>query len=88
MTVVVDDSHSVWAQHRRNLVVVERYVYFPSSRQQLGLRTPSLWEANRCVRQGGEPMHGASGQLAAERLEKCSACVAPPALTRGTLCDG
>lgn len=47
VTVVVDDSHSVWAQHRRNLVVVERYVYFPASRVQLGIARPSLLEANR-----------------------------------------
>jgi hypothetical protein len=47
VTVIVDDSHSVWAQHRRNLVVVERYVFFPSSRMQLGISRPSLLEANR-----------------------------------------
>ena len=48
VTVVVDDSHSVWSGHRRNLVMVERYVYFPSSRLQLGINRPSLLEANRC----------------------------------------
>jgi hypothetical protein len=45
--VIVDDSHSVWAQHRHNLVAVERYVYFPSSRTSLGLKGPSLLDANR-----------------------------------------
>lgn len=47
VTVVVDDSHSVWAAHRRNLVMVERYVFFPSSRKQLGLMRLSLWESSR-----------------------------------------
>ena len=48
ITVIVDDSHSVWSQHRHNLVAVERYVYFPSSRASLGLKGPSLLDANRC----------------------------------------
>ncbi|KAI3433318.1 hypothetical protein D9Q98_003136 [Chlorella vulgaris] len=54
ITVIVDDSHSVWAQHRHNLVAVERYVYFPSSRTSLGLKGPSLLDANRdeCSDQG------------------------------------
>jgi RNA polymerase II C-terminal domain phosphatase-like 3/4 len=47
ITVIVDDSHSVWAAHRHNLVAVERYIYFPSSRASLGLRGPSLLDANR-----------------------------------------
>ena len=51
--MIVDDSHSVWAQHRRNLVVVERYVFFPSSRLQLGMARPSLVEANRRGGKGG-----------------------------------
>ena len=49
MTVIVDDSHSVWSGHRHNLVAVERYVYFPSSAASLGIGRPSLLEANRCV---------------------------------------
>lgn len=48
ITVIVDDSHSVWSQHRHNLVAVERYIYFPSSRASLGLKGPSLLDANRC----------------------------------------
>jgi hypothetical protein len=52
ITVIVDDSHSVWSQHRHNLVAVERYVYFPSSRASLGLKGPSLLDANRCGQQG------------------------------------
>ncbi|GAB4817569.1 hypothetical protein N2152v2_004615 [Parachlorella kessleri] len=58
VTIVVDDSHSVWSQHRRNLVVVERYVYFPSSRLQLGINRPSLLEANRdeCFEAGMLPI--------------------------------
>lgn len=49
VTVIVDDSHSVWSEHRPNLVAVERYVYFPSSRTSLGMKGPSLLEANRCL---------------------------------------
>lgn len=54
ITVIVDDSHSVWSQHRHNLVAVERYIYFPSSRASLGLKGPSLLDANRdeCPEQG------------------------------------
>jgi RNA polymerase II C-terminal domain phosphatase-like 3/4 len=47
ITVIVDDSHSVWAQHSHNLVAVERYIYFPSSRASLGLKGPSLLDAQR-----------------------------------------
>ena len=86
MTVVVDDSHSVWSQHRRNLVVVERYVYFPSSRLQLGINRPSLLEANRCELQThGMPrsrvLHScpraACGWLAAGKRKSwtCAPCV-------------
>lgn len=47
ITVIVDDSHSVWSQHRHNLVAVERYIYFPSSRASLGLKGPSLMDTGR-----------------------------------------
>ncbi|KAL4419249.1 hypothetical protein ABPG77_001187 [Micractinium sp. CCAP 211/92] len=47
ITVIVDDSHSVWSQHRHNLVAVERYIFFPSSRASLGLKGPSLMDTGR-----------------------------------------
>ncbi|CAK9219826.1 unnamed protein product [Sphagnum troendelagicum] len=42
--VIIDDSLRVWPHHRENLIVVERYMYFPCSRRQFGLLGPSLLE--------------------------------------------
>ncbi|KAK9832338.1 hypothetical protein WJX74_007130 [Apatococcus lobatus] len=47
ITVVVDDTSSVWSDHAENLLAVERYVYFPSSRRQFGMKSKSLLEINR-----------------------------------------
>ena len=75
ITVIVVDSHSVWSQHRHNLVAVERYIYFPSSRASLGLKGPSLLDANRC----GVGCKNTSAGLACACLPtRAPAC--PPAL--------
>ncbi|OMP09626.1 hypothetical protein COLO4_05290 [Corchorus olitorius] len=42
--VIIDDSVRVWPHHKLNLIAVERYTYFPSSRRQFGLPGPSLLE--------------------------------------------
>ncbi|MCO5577449.1 hypothetical protein L7F22_031281 [Adiantum nelumboides] len=42
--IIIDDSVHVWPHHRNNLLVVERYMYFPFSRKQFGLSGPSLLE--------------------------------------------
>lgn len=42
--VIIDDSVRVWPHNKLNLIVVERYTYFPSSRRQFGLPGPSLLE--------------------------------------------
>ncbi|XP_057496694.1 RNA polymerase II C-terminal domain phosphatase-like 3 isoform X2 [Actinidia eriantha] len=42
--VIVDDSVRVWPHNKLNLIVVERYIYFPCSRRQFGLAGPSLLE--------------------------------------------
>ncbi|WCJ26747.1 RNA polymerase II C-terminal domain phosphatase-like 3 [Euphorbia peplus] len=42
--VIVDDSVRVWPHNKLNLIVVERYIYFPCSRRQFGLPGPSLLE--------------------------------------------
>lgn len=47
VAVVVDDSSSVWAAHSENLLAVERYVFFPSSRRQLRMPGQSLLELHR-----------------------------------------
>ena len=47
IAIVVDDTTSVWENHDENLLAVERYVYFPSSRRQFGLKGKSLLEVNR-----------------------------------------
>ncbi|KAL4184352.1 hypothetical protein AMTRI_Chr10g590 [Amborella trichopoda] len=44
--VIIDDSAKVWPHHKHNLIVVERYTYFPCSRRQFGLHGPSLLEIN------------------------------------------
>ena len=47
MVIIVDDSSAVWPHDRRNLFVVERYIYFPSSRKRLGMNGKSLMEIDR-----------------------------------------
>ncbi|XP_057529184.1 RNA polymerase II C-terminal domain phosphatase-like 3 [Amaranthus tricolor] len=42
--VIIDDSARVWPHNKHNLIVVERYIYFPCSRRQFGLQGPSLLE--------------------------------------------
>ncbi|XP_010682659.2 RNA polymerase II C-terminal domain phosphatase-like 3 [Beta vulgaris subsp. vulgaris] len=42
--VIIDDSARVWPHNKLNLIVVERYTYFPCSRKQFGLPGPSLLE--------------------------------------------
>lgn len=42
--VIIDDSIRVWPHNKLNLIVVERYIYFPCSRRQFGLLGPSLLE--------------------------------------------
>ncbi|ONK58600.1 uncharacterized protein A4U43_C09F14730 [Asparagus officinalis] len=42
--LIIDDSLRVWPHNKHNLIVVERYTYFPSSRRQFGLIGPSLLE--------------------------------------------
>lgn len=45
--VIIDDSIRVWPHNKHNLIVVERYMYFPCSRRQFGLFGPSLLELDR-----------------------------------------
>lgn len=42
--IILDDSVRVWPHNKLNLIVVERYIYFPCSRRQFGLPGPSLLE--------------------------------------------
>ncbi|KAJ7518981.1 hypothetical protein O6H91_20G017800 [Diphasiastrum complanatum] len=49
--LIVDDSARVWPFHRKNLIGVERYMYFPCTRRQFGLPGPSLLEAGRDERE-------------------------------------
>lgn len=42
--VIIDDSIKVWPHNKLNLILVERYTYFPCSRRQFGLPGPSLLE--------------------------------------------
>lgn len=47
--LIVDDSSAVWPYDKRNLFVVERYIYFPSSRKRFGMQGKSLLEIDRCT---------------------------------------
>lgn len=49
VSIIVDDSTSVWSQHSENLLEVERYVYFPSSAKQLGMKSKTYLESRRQV---------------------------------------
>jgi RNA polymerase II C-terminal domain phosphatase-like 3/4 len=47
VSVIVDDTDSVWAAHSHNLVTVEKYGFFPSSRVAAAPARASLMEQNR-----------------------------------------
>uniref|UniRef100_A0A7N0TMQ7 protein-serine/threonine phosphatase n=2 Tax=Kalanchoe fedtschenkoi TaxID=63787 RepID=A0A7N0TMQ7_KALFE len=66
--VIIDDSIRVWPHNKLNLIVVERYIYFPCSRWQFGLPGPSLLEIDHDER----PEDGtlASSLSVIERLHK------------------
>lgn len=49
VTLIVDDNRAVWPANGHNLVRVEQYHYFPSSRARQGLTGPSLLELGRYV---------------------------------------
>lgn len=53
VVLIVDDSSAVWPHDRRNLFVVERYIYFPSSRKRFGMQGKSLLEIDRWARAKG-----------------------------------
>lgn len=50
VAVILDDSTAVWPHDLRSLLVVERYLWFPASRQRFGLPGKSLLQVNRCAR--------------------------------------
>ncbi|KAH9607919.1 hypothetical protein KSS87_013372 [Heliosperma pusillum] len=45
--VIIDDSVRVWPHNKLNLILVERYLYFPCSRRHFGLSGPSLLDCDR-----------------------------------------
>ncbi|KAG1672556.1 hypothetical protein FOA52_010656 [Chlamydomonas sp. UWO 241] len=47
VTIILDDSSAVWPHDRRNLFMVERYLYFPASRRKFGMEGKALLEINR-----------------------------------------
>eukprot|EP00803_Ostreobium_quekettii_P002182 evm.model.scf_1521.3 EVM.evm.TU.scf_1521.3 scf_1521:24872-32424(-) len=46
LVLILDDSTAVWPREGQNLLSVERYLFFPSSRRQLGMPGQSLLEIN------------------------------------------
>ncbi|CAD5177619.1 unnamed protein product [Musa acuminata subsp. malaccensis] len=49
--VIMDDTPSVWPSSQPNLIAVERYHFFPSSRRKFGVPGPSLLEMDRDERE-------------------------------------
>ncbi|KAJ8460699.1 hypothetical protein OPV22_033625 [Ensete ventricosum] len=45
--LIVDDSPEMWPRYQPNLIVVERYHFFPSSKRKFGLPGPSLLDIHR-----------------------------------------
>ncbi|BDA42625.1 probable RNA polymerase II subunit A C-terminal domain phosphatase [Coccomyxa sp. Obi] len=45
--VILDDTAGVWPAHQRNLLQVERYVFFPACARRFELETSSLLEQGR-----------------------------------------
>jgi len=52
--LIFDDTVSVWASHRRNLITCERYLFFPNARKQFGLPGLSLLDVGQdeCAEEG------------------------------------
>ena len=48
IALIIDDTSRVWPDHARNLLAVERYLWFPAARRQFRLTGPSLMEQRRC----------------------------------------
>lgn len=44
IALIVDDTNKVWPDHAQNLLTVERYFFFPSSRKSYGLKGMSYLE--------------------------------------------
>ncbi|CAM6083422.1 unnamed protein product [Calypogeia fissa] len=61
--VIIDDSARVWPHHSQNLIVVERYMYFPCSRRQFGLAGPSLLEVGHDERESDGMLASALGVI-------------------------
>ena len=47
IALIIDDTSRVWPDHTRNLLAVERYLWFPVARRQFRLTGPSLMEQRR-----------------------------------------
>ncbi|CAL9128548.1 unnamed protein product, partial [Musa textilis] len=45
--VIIDDSPGMWPRYQPNLIVVERYHFFPNSKRKFGLPGPSLLDIHR-----------------------------------------
>ncbi|XP_019455025.1 PREDICTED: RNA polymerase II C-terminal domain phosphatase-like 3 [Lupinus angustifolius] len=66
--VIIDDSVRVWPHNKLNLIVVERYTYFPCSRRQFGLPGPSLLEIDHDERPEAGTLASSLGVI--ERLHQ------------------
>ena len=80
ISVIVDDSEDVWPGHKDNLVMVERYVFFPSSRRQLGLSRASMLETGMyglCIAQMLSILFVDSAELSSSFISCTAATLIP-----------
>ncbi|ONK69721.1 uncharacterized protein A4U43_C05F26030 [Asparagus officinalis] len=47
LVLIMDDTEIVWQRHKENLILMERYHFFASSRRQFGFSTKSLSETKK-----------------------------------------
>ncbi|KAK9816991.1 hypothetical protein WJX72_007937 [[Myrmecia] bisecta] len=40
--LILDDTEGVWPEHRHNLILMHRYIYFPACANRFGIQQPSL----------------------------------------------
>uniref|UniRef100_A0A1D1ZU23 protein-serine/threonine phosphatase n=1 Tax=Auxenochlorella protothecoides TaxID=3075 RepID=A0A1D1ZU23_AUXPR len=78
VAVIVDDNHTVWPRNAANLVAVEQYHYFPSSRTRQGLHGPALLDLARDESVAGGMLDVTLGILRDVHAAFWAALCAPP----------
>ena len=79
VAIIVDDSTRVWPHHGHNLLAVERYLWFPSSRRHFGLPGKSLMQLHRCAL-GSCPVHSSRTVFQASAMTRAAILPLDPLL--------